>query len=208
MDIKQQSAAECELAINGVQIAHNALGNAETNAAIKTIRHCMVHGGAEFCAVLSEKLGDYGSKGSKTAYNKLVMDFSGASTKDGTAQIDKARQEKARPIFEAELQKVEMLGLVDWYYDYTGKEKNKPKKTEAEKQAAALKKAYAAFEKMAADTSNPVAQMRAKAMLDYGKAIAELAEGNLDQAKQQLASDLGHIQTSIANLVPSLKAAS
>jgi hypothetical protein len=207
MDIKQQSAAECDLAIDGVQVAHNQLGKAETSAAIKTIRHCMVHGGAEFCAKLTDKLGDYGSKGAKTAYNKLVMDFSGASMKDGTANIDKTRQEKARPIFEAELVKVEMLGLTDWYFDYTGKEKNPPKKTEAEKQAAAITKAYKAFEKMAADDSNPIAQLRAKAMLEYGAGIAELATENYDQAKQQLAGDMAHLKTGLATALNHIKAA-
>ena len=167
----------------------------------------MVHGGPEFCSVLSDKLGDYGSKGAKTAYNKLVMDFSGASMKDGTASIDKTRQEKARPVFEAELEKVEMLGLVDWYFDYTGKEKNAPRKPRLKSKRRLLTKAYKTFEKMAADSSNPIAQLRAKAMLEYGAGIAELATENYDQAKQQLAGDMAHLKTGLATALNSIKAA-
>lgn len=204
---KNQSAINCESLIQSVQSAANSLANAETDAAVATIRHCMVHGSAELVAKLKEKLGDFGSKHSKAAFSKLAMEFSGASTKDGKISIDAKRQETARNTYEAELSKVQELGLVNWYMEVTGKSKDKKVLTDAEKQAAASKRAYKVLEAIAKDDTDLEAQFKAECMLAYGQAASALYKKNPAQAKQMLEGDLSQLKASLTTAIDHLNAA-
>lgn len=193
---KQESYQLGLSAIQKIRTTHNDAVNANTSAAVMSIKHFYEHADGVLILKCRDELKEYGAKGANTAFLHLITKVC-SITKDGGIN-DKVKHEAFKLTYLNTLNDVEVKGLTEWFAVETGV-KDKPVLTDEEK---AVKKAEREA-KMAMKWINEQAQadtpdgVKYAAMLKWGDAFAKAYEANASVALDQFESQVNKMKASV-----------
>lgn len=197
-------------AIQKIRTTHNDAINANTNAAVSSVKHFYLHADGALILKCRDALKEYGAKGAIKAFMHLINTVC-SITKEGGVK-NTVDHEALKLTYESTLDQVELMGLVEWRAVVTG-EKDKAPKTEEEKAQEKAEKA----KKQATEWLKKQAQLNTAegavyaAMLKYGDAFSKAYEANASQAVDQFEGHLRKLNESVgggvSNRINSLAAA-
>lgn len=193
---KQESYQLGLSAIQKIRTTHNDAVNANTLAAVASVKHFYEHADGVLVLKCRDELKEYGAKGANKAFLHLVSVVC-SITKDGGIK-DKAKHEAFKQTYLDILNDVELQGLTEWYNISTGAKDKTPKTDEEKAKAKAERQAKQAKawlkEQAEQDTPEGVKYL---VMLKYGEAFEKAYAENDSRALDQFEAHLNKLKGSI-----------
>lgn len=189
---KQESYQLGLSAIQKIRTTHNDAVNANTLAAVASIKHFYEHADGVLVLKCRDELKEYGAKGANKAFLHLVKTVC-SITKDGGIN-DKAKHEAFKLTYMDTLNDVELQGLVEWCAIITGEKDKQPKTDEEKAQEKAERQAKAAMKWVKEQAEHDETWAAA---LKYQHAFAKAYEANPNVAIDQFKSHIQKLNASI-----------
>lgn len=204
----EQSNANCKASRTAMKNAVNAGKSAITANLVDEVIHSVTFKCPAGIATLVAYLDDQGLYKELRAVKKFALDFTGVSLKGENPSIDTERHNAAVLTYEAELVRLQELGIIGWYEQATGTSKDdtvKKADTPAQKQAKKQAKALDVLASVANDVENSDSNIM-KMVLEYKAALEKVAAYGEKPAIDMHRKFIGQLTTSMMSCIDQLKA--